>query len=324
MSDGLRVAVVGATGLVGREILALLEERRFPVAELVPFASEGSSGDSISFAGEELAVRETGDAFARFDLAFLCASAQVSQRVAPILAAGGATVVDLTAGHRDAKDVMLALPDEGPPPQTAIVAIPDPLTTLLVLLLRPIAAHTRIQRVVATALLSISSLGREALDRLGSESAELLNGQTPESEDQVAFDAGPEPRDVDHFLAAEVRRDVSRLLGAEVPIFLSAVRLPLFFGQGVSLAIEAAEPLESSAVEAWLRDAPSLIVDPPAAATTIRGAAGGEAVHVAMVRTDPADPRWVSLWATSDNVRQGAALTAISVAESIVRLRGIH
>ena len=324
MSAGLRVAVVGATGLVGREILSLLEERRFPIAELVPYGAEQSAGDSLAFAGEDTTIRELGSSFPRFDLAFLCASAKVSSRVAAAFAAGGATVIDLTAAHRDAKDVPLALPGEEPAQAGGIVAIPDPLTTLLVLLLRPIAVRTRIRRVVATGLLSISSLGRDALDRLGSESAELLNGRSPEAEDQVAFDAGPEPRDVDRFLGSEVRRDVSRLLGAEIPLVLSAIRVPLFFGQGVSLAIEAEEPLDAGAVEGWLREAPSLIIDPPASATTIRGAAGGEAVHVAMVRTDPTDRRWIGLWATSDNVRQGAALAAVSVAESIVRLRGIH
>jgi aspartate-semialdehyde dehydrogenase len=113
-------------------------------------------------------------------------------------------------------------------------------------------------------------------------------------------------------------------LGFALPVSFAAVRVPLFFGQGLSLAIEAEEPIEASAVESWLREAPSLIVDPPASATTVRGAAGGEAVHVAAVRTDSADRRWLSLWATSDNVRQGAALAAVSIAEAMVRFRGAH
>ena len=324
MSDGLRVAVVGATGLVGREILALLEERRFPVAELVAFASEGSSGDSISFADGDVAVHEVPSSWPRFDLAFLCATAEVSRRAAGALAAGGAVVIDVTAAHRDAKEATLALPGEGLDPKTSIVSIPHPSTTLLVSLLRPLVSHLRIRRVVATALLSISSLGRDALDRLGTESAELLNGQTPDEERQVAFDGGPEPRDGDRFLAAEVRRDASRLLGVDLALSFSAVRVPLFFGQGLSLAIEAEEPIDVAEAESWLRAAPSLILDPDATATTIREAAGGEAVHVAMIRVDPTDRRWLQLWATADNVRQGVALTAVSVAETMVRYRGAH
>ena len=324
MSDGLRVAVVGATGLVGRELLALLEERRFPVSELVPFSSEASAGETITFADEEVGVRELPSTLPRFDVAFLCASADVSRRAAPALAAGGAVVIDMTAAHRDAASSTLAMPGEGPTPQTPIVSIPDPITTLLVLVLRPIVAHVKIRRVVATALASVSSLGRDALDRLGSESAELLNGQTPEEDEHLAFDCGPAAEDGDRFLGAEVRRDVSRLLGVEIPLSFSAVRVPLFFGQGISVAIETEEPLDAGAVESWLRAAPSLIVDPPASATTVRGASGGEAVHVALARTDPADRRWLTLWAASDNVRQGAALTAVSLAESVVRLRGAH
>lgn len=324
MTEGLRVAVVGATGLVGREIITLLGERRFPVRELVPFSSESSAGDSIAFADGDVTVQEIPSAWPRFDLAFLCASAEVSRRAAPALAAGGAVVVDVTAAHRDAKDATLALPGEGLAPTTSIVAIPHPVTTLLVSLLQPIVAHVRVRRVVATALVSISALGRDALDRLGTESAELLSGRTPDEERQVAFDSGPEPRDGDRYLAAEVRRDASRLLGVDLPLSFSAVRVPLFFGQGLSLAVEGEEPIDVGAVESWLREAPSLIVDPPATATTIREAAGGEAVHVGMLRVDPTDRRWLHLWATSDNVRQGAALTAVSIAEAMVRYRGAH
>ncbi|MGH7805594.1 MAG: Asd/ArgC dimerization domain-containing protein, partial [Candidatus Binatia bacterium] len=260
----------------------------------------------------------------RFDLAFLSASSEVSRRAASALAAAGAVVIDLSAAHRDAKDASLALPGHSAPPQTSIVALPDPLTTLLVLVLQPIAARVKLRRAVATGLMSISAQGREALDHLGAESAELLNGRAPEDDRNLAFDCAPEEGDGERFLGAEVRRDVSRLLGVDLPLSFAAVRVPLFFGQGLSLAVEADEPLDANEVQRWLREAPSLVVDPAGSAMTIRGAAGGEAVHVALVRTDPADPRWLSLWATSDNVRQGGALAAVSLAESIIRFRGAH
>jgi aspartate-semialdehyde dehydrogenase len=321
----LRVAVLGATGLVGRELLSLLEERRFPVAELTLFASEDSAGESVAFADDELSVRETPDAFPRFDLAFLCVPAEVARRVAQVLLAGGAVVVDVSPAHRDAPEAGLGVAGVVPA-ERRLVSIPDPLTVLLALVVRPLLAAfgpRAIRRVVATAIVSASAFGRDEVERLGGQSASLLGGREPdEDETPIAFDCVPVAGDDVRFFGAEVRRDLARLLEREIPLALTVVRAPVFHGQGLTITIELDAEADRIKAESALREAPSLLL---AAAGTpsasIRTAAGDDTAHVGPIR---AEGPLLTVWAASDNVRQAAALTAVSVAETLLRTRGGH
>lgn len=322
MTAGARVAVFGASGLVGRELLSLLEERRFPVAALTAYASESSAGESVAFAGDEVSIQETPSSFPRFDVAFLCCPADVARSVAPALIAGGATVVDLSPAHRDAVGAKLALAGDVASQKGTIVALPDPLTTLLVLVLRPLLARAAVERVVATAIVSASAAGQSAVERLGEQTAALLNGRESDDETSVAFDCVPLIGDGERFFAAEVKRDVSRLLEQEIALGLNVVRAPIFHGQGVAITVVTETEIDAKDVESWFRDAPSLVVAPSGVTpTSIRGAAGGEAVHIGLVR---ADGRTLSFWAASDNVRQAGALTAVSVAEVVLRAQNAH
>lgn len=319
----MRVAVVGATGLVGREVTSLLGERHFPVGELTLYASEESAGEAIEFAGDEVLVRETPDAFPRFDVAFLCAPAEVAHDAAPALLAGGAFVIDLSSAHRGAEAAELAVAGSRvAEPSRRLIAIPDPLTVLLALLIRPLAAHP-IRRVVVTAILSASAFGRADVERLGEQTASLMNGREPEDEPLIAFDCIPLSGDAERLVVTEIRRDLSRLLETDVPLSLAIVRAPVFHGQGASVTVELEDAIDTADVEAALRGAPSVLLstsgaEPP---SSIRSAAGGETVHVSSLRVDGP---LVSFWASSDNVRQAGALSAVSVAEMLVRSRGGH
>lgn len=330
MSAGLRATVVGATGLVGREIVTLLEERHVELAELRLYASSRSAGEDMDFAGDTLRVEELPRTLEAIDLVFLCATPEVSREIAPELASAGATVLDLTSAHREA-GAALVLPGMWDASRVVastsragvVLAIPDPVTALLSIPLRALATRTPLRRAIVSAIASASFAGRAAVDRLGADTASLLSGREPEGEEDVvspAFNCVPIEG-----VAPSIARDLGRLVGGDVRYVITVTRAPVFFGLGAHVAVELTEPTSEKEILAWLRDTPSvLLTEPSTSAVSLRGAVGEEAIQIGAIAVDPADPTWVRFWAAADNVHQGAALNAVAVAEAVIRRRTAH
>lgn len=326
-AGALTVAVVGATGLVGREIVACLAERQFPVGQLVLYASDRSAGEKVDFGERSITVQRLPRELPTIDVAFLAGPAEVSRRVAEELVGADALVIDLSPFSRSQPGVAMTTigwrapirsPEEGG--RGMLLALPSALGLLIALPLHPIAALSPIRRVVATALVSASALGRRGLEELSSETVALLNAQESESEGR-AFNCIAERRGdegAERSLGAEAERDVRRLLGIDVPVAVAAVQTPTFHSHGVSLSVETESPIAPQALRQALRTAPSIVLEEEP--TNTRDAVGSEAIHVGGLRFDP-DPRWVHFWAAGDNLRQGGALAAVAVAEAVAETR---
>ncbi len=327
MSDSraLRVAVIGATGLVGREVVALLDERSFPVGNLALYASQASAGATIDFGEEARPVDALPAEVPDVDVAFLCTPPEVGRDVAENLAEGGALVVDLAPGASGEAPLLLGAADLGAAPRTARgglwVRVPDPLTRMIVGPLRALGAAMRPTRVIATVLLSASAFGHAEVGRLSRESIALLNLREDEegSAPKEAFRCTPlAPTSP---VPARVSAEVAALTEPAVPLALQAARVPTFHGQAVALSLELALPVEIEKARGALRAAPSLVVtedDTTGAAVSTLDTLGVDAVYVVGLRQDRNDPRWLHFWALGDNIRQGAALAAVSLAEGIL------
>ena len=331
----LNVAIFGATGLVGREIVSLLEERGFPVGRLLLFASEASQGESVELGGESIAIEAPPKELPEVDVAFLCATGELSREVGEELAEGGALVVDLAAGGIEDAAPLLAAADLGSQPRTRrgglIVRVPNPVARMIAVALRALAGSASPRRAIATAVIPASAYGREAVDRLSEQTIALLNFQEePEAEDDeaieaadrppsMAFQAAPEAAGDAASIGARVAAELPRLLGFRAPVAVSAVRAPIFSGLAVSLSVELASPAGVDEVRAKLREAPSLVVEESSAARiSTHDVLGADGIYIVGLRHDGADPAWIHFWLLADNVRQGAALAAVSLAEGIL------
>lgn len=317
-----RVAVVGATGLVGGEVVSLLAERGFPVSELTLYASERSRGESLEWEGEPVEVKALERPLPEVDVAFLCATAEVSAEIRDELVAGGALVVDLAPPAPGARGPAAALTaaEARASLQSAgtVVRVPDPLTRLIavpVLALRELALP---RRVVSTLLASASRFGKASVERLSRETVGLLNlrEQDEDEEPTVAFRCIPLERGA---AADRVDAELCELLGEEVAISTAVVRAPMFHGNAASIAVELAAPVDAAAVREKLRQAPSLLVagagDTPASTFD---ALASDAMQVVQIECASDDATWVRLWVLGDNVRQGAALAAVAMVEGLL------
>ena len=327
---GARVAVIGATGLVGREIVGMLAERRFPIGELHLYASERSAGEEVELGDQTVRVERLGRELPPLDVVFLCTPAEVARDVGEDLAAEGALVIDLSTASRSDPAAPLLVAGASPEELSLgadrgiVVAVPDPLALLVAAVLRPLATLVRLRRVAVTALESASVFGAKAVEGLARASAALLSGVDVDEQIAVhsalAFSCAPEK-------PAEgaidpVSRDLRRLLGSDVAVQVVRIRVPAFHGNAVSLSVAADSPLSLEAVREQLREAPSILLDDPEGEVTAsRDAVGTDAVHVGAVHLHPEDPSWVSIWAASDNLRQGGALNAVALAEALLRAR---
>ena len=328
MSDSraLRVAVIGATGLVGREIVALLDERIFPVGSLALYASRASAGATLEFGQRARPVDALPAELPEVDVAFLCAPPEVSRAVAETLAEGGALVIDLAPGDLDDVPLLLGAADLGAAPRTARgglwVRVPGPLTRMIVAPLRVLGAVTAPPtHVIATLLVSASAFGHAAVKRLSEQSIALLNlrGEEEAGAPEGAFRCTPQaPKSP---VAVRVSAEVAALTELSAPLALHVARVPMFHGQAAALSLELASPVELDKVRDALRGAPSLVVtgdEVTGAEVSTLDAIGVDAIHVVGLRQDVNDPRWLHFWALGDNVRQGAALAAVSLAEGIL------
>jgi aspartate-semialdehyde dehydrogenase len=320
----LRVAVIGATGLVGREVVALLEERSFPVGTLALFASPASVGVTLDFGAEARAVNALPDELPEVDLAFLCVSPEVSRGFAETLTDRGALVVDLAPGDADKASLLLGAADLGIVARTARgglwVRVPDPSTRMIVAPLRALGAAMEPIRVIATVLLSASAFGRAAVESLSEESIALFNlqGEPPDGAPRDAFRCTPLAADSP--VMTRVSMEVAALVRLPAPIVVRGVRAPTFQGHAAGLSLEFGAAVDISKLRSAFREAPSLVVaeEGTHTAPSTLDVVGVDAIHVVGLFQDERDPRWVHFWTLADNVRLGAALAAVSLAEGIL------
>jgi aspartate-semialdehyde dehydrogenase len=323
-SRALRVAVIGATGLVGREIVALLGERSFPVGSLALYGSQASAGATLDFGEGARPVDALCEKQPEVDVAFLCAPPEVSRDVAPDLCERGALVIDLAPSDVHGVPLLLGAADLGAVPRTARgglwVRVPDPLTRMIVGPLRALgAAMPPPTHVIATLLVSASAFGRAAVEGLSEQSIAVLNLREEQgSACEGAFRCTPLAAKSP--VAARVLAEVTALAKLSAPLALHFARVPIFHGQAASVSLELASPVELDKVQAALRGAPSLVVigDDVSGVVSTQDVLGVEAIQVVGLRKDESDPRWLHFWALGDNVRQGAALAAVSLAEGIL------
>lgn len=324
----MKVAILGATGAVGRTMLRVLEERRFPVAELVLLASERSEGSRIPWGGRSWEVRAPAEgAFRGCDIALFSAGGARSREWAPVAAAEGAVVIDNSSAWRMDPDVPLVVPEvnagaAGRRPK-GIIANPNCATIQFVVPLEGLRRRAGIRRVVATTFQSVSGAGQKGIDALA---AELAGASSPDSPfpGRIAGNAIPwiGPRGSDGWNEEEdkLRSETRKIMGLEgVPIAATCVRVPVEVGHSVSGTVELEEALSAVEARAAMADIPGVEVWGDARDPLPRDVAGLDVVRVGHVRLDRDLPRVLHFWVVADNLRKGAATNAVQIAEILLR-----
>ena len=331
--EAYTVAVVGATGAVGTEMIEILEERKFPVGELRPLASARSAGGSVSFHDTDVPIQElTKDSFAGVDIALFSAGADISREFAPIAAKAGAVVIDNSAAWRMDKDVPLVVPEVNKGDiagHKGIIANPNCSTIQMVVALEPLHKAARIKRVVVTTFQSVSGTGKEAMDELLEECQDLLSFKeaTPKVYPfQIAFNCLPH---IDEFLPTgytkeemKMLHETRKIMGDDsIQVTATTVRVPVYVGHSESVNIETEKKLTANEARALLAEAPGVLVyDDPARKLYPMpiDVAGKDEVYVGRVREDESIRNGLNLWIVADNLRKGAALNAIQIAEELI------
>lgn len=330
------VAVVGATGVVGTEIMQILAERKFPVGTLVPLASERSAGTKVSYLGEEVTVGLLGEeSFDEVDIALFSPGASVSAEYAPIAASAGAVVVDNTSHFRMDPDVPLVVPEVNPEAiegfkRKGIIANPNCSTIQMVVALKPIHDRYRIKRVVVSTYQSVSGSGREAMDELSDQVRALFNMQTPEIKvypKQIAFNCLPQ---IDVFTEngytkeeMKMVNETRKILGDDsIAVAPTAVRVPVFISHSEAINVECEKDFDLGKLRSELAKAPGLtVVDnlEKLEYPTALDAAACDDVFVGRIRRDTTVKSGIDIWVVSDNLRKGAALNAVQIAELLIK-----
>jgi len=328
------VAVVGATGAVGSEMIEVLEERKFPVGELRPLASARSAGGTVSFNGRDLAVQElTKESFAGVDIALFSAGAEISREFATIAAKAGAVVIDNSAAWRMDKEVPLVVPEVNRADlgrHKGIIANPNCSTIQMVMALKPLHDAARIKRVVVTTFQSVSGTGKEAMDELLEEARDLLSFKEASPKVypyQIAFNCLPHIDDFlpDGYTKEEMKmlHETRKIMGDDsIRVTATTVRVPVYVGHSEAVNIETEKKLSANEARALLAEAPGVLVyDDPAHKIYPMpiDAAGKDEVYVGRIREDESVPNGLNLWIVADNLRKGAALNAVQIAEELIR-----
>jgi aspartate-semialdehyde dehydrogenase len=332
--SGYVVAVVGATGAVGTEMIQVLEERKFPVARLVPLASTRSAGGTVTFEGNEVLVEVlTKDSFAGVDIALFSAGADLSREFAPIAVKAGAVVIDNSAAWRMTPDVPLVVPEVNAHDiqrHKGIIANPNCSTIQMVVALKPLHDEARIKRIVVTTFQSVSGTGKEAMDELMTECQDLLSFKPTSPKVypyQIAFNCLPQ---IDDFLPSgytkeemKMVHETRKIMGDEsIHVTATTVRVPVYVGHSEAVNIETERKLSANDARAILSTAPGVrLYDDPAHKIYPMPleVAGKDEVYVGRVREDESIPNGLNLWVVADNLRKGAALNAIQIAEHLAQ-----
>jgi aspartate-semialdehyde dehydrogenase len=337
VSEGFVVAVVGATGAVGECLLSILEERRFPIRRLVPLASERSRGIRLRFRGEDIPVQSLDEFdFSGVDIAFFSAGGAVSAVHAPRAAAAGAAVIDNTSHFRLDPDVPLVVPEVNADALASwrrkrIIANPNCSTAQLMVVLAPLHRAAGIERIQVATYQSVSGAGRSALEELGQQTAALLNFREIAPKRfpvQIAFNLIPH---IDAFEDNGYTREEMKMVwesrkilsAPELRVSATCVRVPVFYGHSEAVAIETKRALSVREAREILARAPGVeLVDEARDGgypTPVTHASGKDPVFVGRLRQDLSHPRGLMLWVVADNIRKGAALNAVQIAEVLVK-----
>ncbi len=330
-----RVAVVGATGAVGREILTTLAEREFPARDVVAIASERSAGASVSFGeDDELKVQDlAGFDFRGTDIVLSSPGAKVSAEHSPRAAAAGAVVIDNTSQFRMDPDVPLVVPEVNPEAiagynKRHIIANPNCSTIQMVAALKPLHDLARLRRVVVSTYQSVSGAGKDAMDELFNQTRGIFVNEPVRPDrfsKQIAFNVIPH---IDAFMEDGATKEewklvveTKKILDPAIKLHATCVRVPVFIGHAEAINMEFETPIDEEDARDALRGQPGVtVIDHrlDEGYVTPADAAGEDAIFVSRLRTDPTVDNGLSMWVVSDNLRKGAALNAVQIAECLV------
>src|SRR5579863_7340781 len=333
---GFRVAVVGATGNVGREFLTILAERDFPADEVVALASSGSIGKEVSFGEDDILQVQALDTFdfRGIDIVLSSPGSKVSAVDAPRAAKAGTVVIDNTSQFRMEPDVPLVVPEVNPGAiaqykKRGIIANPNCSTIQMVVALKPLHDLARVKRVVVATYQSVSGAGRDAMDELFNQTRSIYVNDPIAKEQftkQIAFNCIPH---IDVFMEDgstkeewKMSVETRKIVDPEIAVTATCVRVPVFIGHAEAVNVEFERPISAADARAALKNAPGIsVVDHRVdeGYVTPQEAAGEDAVFVSRIRRDPTVPNGLSLWVVADNLRKGAALNAVQIAQILIR-----
>ena len=335
-NEKYHIAIAGATGAVGRKMLAILEERNFPVDDLKLLASTRSAGKFLDFKGEKIAVEELRqNSFVNMDIALFSAGAGISREFAPAAVKSNCVVIDNSSAYRMEKDIPLVVPEvnsDAIGDNPGIIANPNCSTIQMVMVLKPIHEKFKIKRVVVSTYQSVSGSGQKAIDELKNQTRDLFSGseiKTNVYPHQIAFNCLPH---IDNFLDNGYTKEEMKMINETrkildddaVQVCPTTVRVPVFYSHSEALNIETEGPITGSAVKELLKAQSGIsVVDDPLNneyPLAIEGEDKNE-VFVGRIRDDISCKRAVNLWVVSDNLRKGAALNAVQIAELIIARR---
>jgi len=337
---GFKVAVVGATGNVGREILNILSEREFPADEVVAIASRRSLGTEVSFGDATLKVKalEHYD-FSDVDICLMSAGGSVSKEWSPRIAAQGAIVIDNSSAWRYDSDVPLIVPEVNADAVAGfskknIIANPNCSTAQLVVALKPLHDKAKIKRVVVATYQSVSGAGKEAMDELFSQTKAVYQIDEIEAKKfpkRIAFNVIPH---IDVFMEDgytkeewKMMAETKKILDPKIKLTATCVRVPVFVGHSEAVNIEFENPISADEARDILRNAPGcLVIDKrePGGYVTPYEAAGEDATYISRIREDATVENGLQMWVVSDNLRKGAALNAVQIAECLINRKLIQ
>jgi len=326
----------GATGAVGEAMIEILEQRNFPVGTLYPLASARSAGKSIRFRGKSITVTDLAEFdFSKAQIGLFSAGGSISEEYAPIAAAAGCVVIDNTSHFRRDEDIPLVVPEVNPHAiagytNRGIIANPNCSTIQMLVALKPIYDAVGIERINVATYQAVSGTGKEAIEELAKQTAQLLNGKSAEAEvypKQIAFNALPH---IDTFQDNGYTREEMKMVWETQKIFEdesisvnpTCVRIPVFYGHSEAVHIETRDKIGLEQVRALLAEAPGVeLLDERCDGgypTPVTEAAGQDPVYVGRLREDISHPRGIDMWVVADNVRKGAALNSVQIAELLI------
>lgn len=328
-----KTAVVGAMGAVGQEMIRTLEQRNFPVSELVPLDVPANEGKVVKYLGNDVRVRAAGKgAFVGVDVALFSAGAEASQALAPLAVSEGAIVIDNSSQWRMDPGVPLVVPEVNPEAldgHKGIIANPNCSTIQMLVALKPIHDAFRIRRIVVSTYQAISGTGASAIAELGAQARAWVEGRPVEAKvypRQILFNALPH---IDVFLDNDYTKEemkmvheTHKIMDPSIAVCPTAVRVPVFRGHSESINVQTERPFAVEAVRALLGAAPGVtLMDEPKNKVypTPLDVDGRDDVYVGRLRADPTVPNGLCLWVVADNLRKGAALNAVQIAETLVQ-----
>ncbi len=331
------VAVLGATGAVGETMLEILEQRNFPVGQVFPLASSRSAGQTVTFRGEELTVLDVENFdFSQVEIGLFSAGASVSEVYGPKAAAEGCVVIDNTSRFRYEDDIPLVVPEVNPEAiaeyrNRGIIANPNCSTIQMLVALKPIHDAVGIERINVCTYQAVSGTGKKAIEELATQTTQLLSGKpvTPSVyPKQIAFNVLPQ---IDVFLENGYTKEemkmvweTRKIMGDDtIEVNPTAVRVPVFYGHSEAVHIETRQKITAEEAKAILAKAPGVVVvdehKPGGYPTAVTESAGQDPVFVGRIREDISHPQGLDLWVVSDNIRKGAALNSVQIAEVLIR-----